>query len=394
MYNNTSIKSIKVQSPEDLPFLRRKVNCENIEVDFDEFSRGNWPMYLFRYVVWALAHGAEASVVASDTISSTGIVPFRWSFRMVMQIAAKSIYPEGIISSFDESRRTFKIKRIAHITSHKSWTAIIVFSGEKNELKSLEKCLESLRKQSEILNGGEIIVCGPSNARELTSDFNDIKYLSFDNELKAGRFLISKKKNYAINAAKNENILVCHTRIMLRDDALKNIPNEFDCITPRIEIKSAKGNFIPYLDLCFVGKNSTSSYTESISPRIFYDRKKWWKFLSKYYAYADGAIFCVKRNTALQVPLNEAIAWGEGEDVEWCVRLQNSGRVVELAENSYAESQKNRHLKYAKFGEEKIFLLLTYIHYYTFFLAKSLGYIVKLVILNILKYIKKLKNNK
>ncbi len=376
MYNNSGIETLKVRSPEDLPLLRRIRNCQKIEIIFDDLSRGNLPLYLFRYVIWALAEGAEATVLAKNTLSSTGIIPFRWSFRMVMQIAAKSIYPEGIISSFDDNKRIFTIKRIAPVISNQSWTAIVVFSGEISELPSLRKCLESLNNQPELLNDGQIIVCGPSYARDFIGEFKNIEYLVFDNDLNSGRILIAHKKNYAISIAKNENILICHTRILLKSDALKNMPNEFDCITPKVEIRSAKDKYLPYLDLGFIAIDSTSTYTESISPRIFYERKKWQNFLSKYYAYVDGAIFCVKRSTALRVPLNDAIAWGEGEDVEWCIRMQHNGRVVELSENSYAESQKNKHINYVKYGESNIMRILSNVEYKLDYFLKFLSRIV------------------
>ena len=34
--------------------------------------------------------------------------------------------------------------------------------------------------------------------------------------------------------------------------------------------------------------------------------------------YISGAYFCVKKDFLLENPLDEALTWGQGEDVEWC----------------------------------------------------------------------------
>jgi len=44
---------------------------------------------------------------------------------------------------------------------------------------------------------------------------------------------------------------------------------------------------------------------------------KWTKYM-----YISGTYFCVKRKFFLENPLNENLFWGEGEDVEWSLRVR------------------------------------------------------------------------
>lgn len=41
------------------------------------------------------------------------------------------------------------------------------------------------------------------------------------------------------------------------------------------------------------------------------------------YMYLSGTYFCVKKDFFLHNPLNEKLFWGEGEDVEWSMRVRN-----------------------------------------------------------------------
>jgi len=38
--------------------------------------------------------------------------------------------------------------------------------------------------------------------------------------------------------------------------------------------------------------------------------------------YISGTYFCVKKKFFLKFPLNERLFWGEGEDVEWSLRIR------------------------------------------------------------------------
>lgn len=44
------------------------------------------------------------------------------------------------------------------------------------------------------------------------------------------------------------------------------------------------------------------------------------------YMYISGTYFCVKRDFFLLYPLNERLFWGEGEDVEWSLRVRDRTR--------------------------------------------------------------------
>jgi hypothetical protein len=46
------------------------------------------------------------------------------------------------------------------------------------------------------------------------------------------------------------------------------------------------------------------------------------------YMYIPGMYFCVKRNFFLKYPLNKKLFWGEGEDIEWSLRIRALTRFV------------------------------------------------------------------
>jgi len=46
------------------------------------------------------------------------------------------------------------------------------------------------------------------------------------------------------------------------------------------------------------------------------------------YMYISGAYFLVNRRFLLDNPLNENLCWGQGEDVEWCLRIRDKWNYV------------------------------------------------------------------
>ena len=231
------------------------------------------------------------------------------------------------------------------------WSAGIVFSGNAQEVPTLALCLQGLLAQPELVASGDIVVCGPAAGESLLPTRDGIRYLVYETPSEAGRFLVGRKKNVLLRALRHERALICHTRVVLRPGAIAALPAEFDLITPKVFVQGHKA-ILPYLDLGFMGLTTISMTGKGDQPPIYYARERWHDYLRRFYPYVDGGLFCVRRNLALSVPMHNRIAWGEGEDTEWCLRLLNQGHLVELATNpqAAADSITCKIPRYANFG--------------------------------------------
>ena len=341
---------MKVFHPSQLSDLRGLQGAKEIRVEADKFLAGNLPLYLFKYAAWAMAEGGITRVSSSKTVESMGIIPSEWSFQFLVQEACKAIEGLGELTEVDVSCRTFSFTRTAPISVPGLWSAVVLFSGNEKELPLLEACINSLRLQPELTGGGQIVVCGPTYASSLITAYPGVEYLPCETPTRAGRFLVGKKKNFAVSQMRNERVLVCHSRIVLEAGCLSKLPAEFELITPKVLLKATDGRRIPYLDLFFQHLHSSALYTDHLPPPLAYPRADWRRYLRDYYPYVDGGLFCVMKSNYLENPLSETIAWGEGEDLEWCRRMLINGKIIELCIGAIAESQTDKLEKYSKWG--------------------------------------------
>lgn len=341
---------MKITHPDQLARLRDLRGLQVIQVEADAFLAGNLPLYLFKYVAWALAEGGSAEVRATRTLDSMGIIPGAWPFQMLVQVACKAIEGIGILTKVDVATRTFSFVRTSAPPEREPWSAVVVYSGREAELPLLDQCLRGLLDQPELTEGGQIAVCGPVQASGVVQPYPGVEYLPCETPTTAGRFLVGKKKNFAIQHMRHERVLVCHSRIILEKGCLGRIPTEFDLITPRVSIIE-NNRSIPYVDLFFHRLESNTCFTAYVPPSLGYPRKDWMRFLRSHYPFVDGGLFCIKKSLALSVPISESIAWGEGEDLEWCRRLLMEGRVLELCINAGSVSLVDKSNLYSKWGQ-------------------------------------------
>lgn len=340
---------MKVTSFNDLPALRRQQGLAHVELDLTALLQGNMPQYAVRYALWAVSEGGTVLVNAPTTVDSVNLVTGTWTFQMLTQLVVKASAGLGTLVRCERGSRTLELQRTAPTAAPGPWSAAIVYSGQPAERVQLATCVEHLRLQPSIRDGGQLLVCGPPEAAGDVAELPDVEYLPLPTPLQAGRFLVGAKKMAALRALRHERVLVCHTRIALRPGCLEALPDEFDLITPRVWVQGATGP-LPYLDLGFFDNRSVALFSPVPQPPIHYDRGGWLNRLGRLYPYIDGGLFCVRRSLALDIPLSETVAWGEGEDAEWALRLMGAGRVLELADGAHADSLTCKTERYARWG--------------------------------------------
>jgi hypothetical protein len=71
------------------------------------------------------------------------------------------------------------------------------------------------------------------------------------------------------------------------------------------------------------------------------------------YMYISGAYWVAKRHVMAKEPLDESLAWGESEDVEWSFRVRDKYKYV-MNENSVVQLMKHKHRKFGWCKEEDI----------------------------------------
>lgn len=340
---------MKLTSLAQLTWLRRQRGLSRVEIDLTKLLQGNLPQYVVRYGLWALAPGGTLVLDAPTTIDSVSLVPGRWSYQLLTQLVVKASDGLGRLQYSDRDARRLELARSAPAAEPGPWSAAIVYSGQAAEREQLAICVRHLREQRGIRDGGQLLVCGPPESENDVAALPGVEYLAMPTPLQAGRFLVGVKKMAALRALRHERALVCHTRIALRPGCLDAIPLEFDLITPRVWVQGVTGP-LPYLDLGFLDNRSVALHSQVPQPPIHYDRSSWRARLGQFYPYIDGGLFCVRRSLALAVPLSETVAWGEGEDAEWSLRLMGDGKLLELAEDAHADSLTCKTGRYARWG--------------------------------------------
>ena len=162
-----------------------------------------------------------------------------------------------------------------------NWSFGIIFGNMKDlsgddknygvdPYENVKKVIESIRKQN--IENYEIILVGDHyHAEGITGD--DIIKVDFDESIR--KAWITKKKNIVAQTAKYENLSIHHDYITLDDEWYEGFQN-----------------FGYEWDVCMM--------------------------------YISGGYFCVKRDYLLSNPLDETLVAGEGEDLEWSVRLRQN----------------------------------------------------------------------
>ena|ERR1035437_10352114 len=178
------------------------------------------------------------------------------------------------------------------------WTFGIVTNENKDGF--LDKIIDSIEKQIIDPKKYETIIIGNYSINR-----KNTTVINFDESIKTG--WITRKKNIIAQKANFENISIFHDYVSLCDNWYQGFlefgANWDVCINP-----------ITNLD----GTRFRDWVTWDPIRQVPYDNHNHIKKM-----YISGGYFCVKKNFILNNPLNENYIWGQGEDVEWSMRIRH-----------------------------------------------------------------------
>jgi len=177
---------------------------------------------------------------------------------------------------------------------------------------NLEKIVQSIKYQN--IPNYEIIIIGETCVK---GEF--IRVIPFDETIK--KAWITRKKNIIAQEAKYDNIVLLHDYVEFClgwYEGFLRFGNNFKICVNKITNLSGKR----FRDFClfkeFLPTDSTLlPYSAKLTPS-----------LSKL-AYISGTYYVIKRDVARLYPLDERLAWNQGEDVLFSQTLSKNGIVFE-----------------------------------------------------------------
>jgi len=183
-----------------------------------------------------------------------------------------------------------------------SWTFGIITSGVTPLHLKLQ--IESIRKLN--LDKYQILIVGGPQISG-----KDIKHLAFDESQVSG--WITKKKNLVARNADFENLIVAHDYIGFHQDwaaGFEIFGSDWDVCMTRVEdIAGRRFYDWVYWDCPDTARYSAVPYDEVSNTNM---------------QFIPGGYFVTKTSFFSEHPLNESLAWGESEDVEWSLRVRSA----------------------------------------------------------------------
>jgi hypothetical protein len=320
-----------IASIDDLRRIKHVTGADTVTVYSGPLKRRGLLRHGIKYGLWALRLGGSL-IVQDDGPVSFSIAPGKMAWSRVKQQVFKVLGPDAELDVLDDEFLTIGLRRTRPLPTE-TWSAGIVFSGDAKEVPALEQAVAGLRAQPEL---SQIMVCGPAAAEVLLSHLGPIDYVPYD--IAHRRPPIPQKKNALVTAARAEKVAILHARIVLQPGCLRAMPADFDIITPRVEYHEAD-RIIPYLDWNVTDALDGETLARRQPPLNTYSRNDYLALMQLGLPYIDGGLFMINRSCALETPMNEYVAWGEAEDLEWCGRLHANGRLIDLEPSALALSQ-------------------------------------------------------
>ncbi len=202
----------------------------------------------------------------------------------------------------------------------------IVTSGKNDEF--LKEILHSIHAQE--IQNYEILIIGNT-----CIESEKTRVIPFDESSHVVGW-ISRKKNILAKEAKYENIVLLHDYICLCNgwyEGFLHYGNDFSICTSRIEdiYRRRARDFNLFIYVMEEAFQKHGLFPYGYKPNLHINRL----------IYISGAYYVIKKQTAIENPLNERLFWGMGEDVDLSQRLSDKDILLECNPFSCV-----RHLKY------------------------------------------------
>lgn len=214
----------------------------------------------------------------------------------------------------------------------------IVFSGGEDEVDKLLSSLDKIRDSilfSDITDY-EVMVCGPSSHDPASWLVNfksiNVIYLEFDfTETK--RLLIGLKKNFILQKARFNVVVVSHTRILFSKSFVKQImKKKFDLCTTKV-LGDYSEVYDRYLDIGLIGSYNLTKPNSARTLCASRLVENYLYYLSRRVAYLDGGLSIFNKNILPIDPFHPDVGWGEAEDVELAALLSEQGYLIDINED-------------------------------------------------------------
>lgn len=242
-----------------------------------------------------------------------------------------------------------------------SLTFGFVTDGKNDEM--LEIGIKSILNSN--IENYEILVVGNSSLR-----FPGVKFVEFDENEKIG--WITRKKNLLAVNASNETLIIVHDYLTFENNwTQENIQNmidqEWDVAVCKVLNFDGK-RFRDWVIWPFNSRFLRLPFIYNLKCLVPYEVKSLSNLM-----YINGTVLIVRREYFLLNPLDEKRVWGQGEDVEWSIRLRDSWRIKLFCELSI-KSLKNKDAAFSQMG----CLSLILVRIYSFMLRRGPNWLRKL----------------
>jgi len=188
------------------------------------------------------------------------------------------------------------------------------------------------------LDSFEIVIVGQSEFPN-----PHVKFVAFDESVREG--WITRKKNLAVSHSQGDIVVILHDYMKLNKDwtrsnveALTN--SNWDVAMCRITNLDGTR----WIDWILWARNSVGIrwwFNRTVARLVPYKTRNLTRFM-----YVSGSVMIVRRDFMLNNPLDEDLAWGQGEDVEWSLRVRKFWNYKMFPELSItSQKQKVEHFR-------------------------------------------------
>ena len=198
------------------------------------------------------------------------------------------------------------------------------------------------------LSDYEIIVIGNT-----AIDDDDVKVIRVDDSIKPG--WITRKKNLLAKSSSKEILVILHDYISLGStwnkvnyELLES--DDWDVAVCRFENLDGS-RWCDWHLWPFSTRILKLPFTYSIKCLIPYNCSVLTNLM-----YVNGTVIIVKRDYFLKNPLDETRVWGQGEDVEWSIRLRDEWK-LKFIPNLNMKSLKQKQVAFFEIDSVSLFLL-------------------------------------